>query len=72
MGAADELLGVLVLVVLLADVVLLLGVGASSVVAQPVRTRAGNAVIAASFLMPSLSLGAQSAISGPVDVESIA
>lgn len=58
-----ELLVALVLVVLLADVVLLLGVGASPVVAHPARRRAVNAVIAASFLMPFLSLGVQSAMS---------
>lgn len=65
------LLVALVLVVLLVDVVLL-GVGSSSAVAHPVRARAVNAVIAANFLMWFLSLGVQSAMSGPVDVESIA
>lgn len=57
LGVAVELLGDLVLVVLLVGVVLL-GVGVSSAVVQPARTRVVNAVIAASFLMPFLPLGA--------------
>lgn len=70
-GAADELLGALVLVVVLVDVVLP-GVGVSSVVAHPATARAVKAAMAASFLMLFLSLGVQSAMSGPVDAETIA
>lgn len=65
------LLVALVLVVLLVDVALL-GVGFSSVVAHPVKSSVVKAAIAASFLMLFLSLSVQSAMSGPVDVESIA
>lgn len=72
LGVADGLLVALVLVVLVFDVVLLLGVGASSAVAHPAKARVVKAAIAASFLMLFLSLGVQSAMSGPVDVESIA
>ena len=71
LGLVGELLVALVLVVLLVDVVLL-GVGGSSVEAHPAKARAANAVIAASFLMLFLSFGVQSAVSGSVDVESIA
>ncbi|HEY4598353.1 MAG TPA: hypothetical protein VIG58_02780 [Corynebacterium sp.] len=66
-----EQLVTLVLVVLLVDGVLL-GVGVSSAVAHPAKARVVKAAIAASFLMLFLSLGVQSAMSGPVDVESIA
>ncbi|WP_300613409.1 hypothetical protein [Corynebacterium sp.] len=71
LGVVGELLVTLVLVVLLVDGVLL-GVGVSSAVAHPAKARVVKAAIAASFLMLFLSLGVQSAMSGPVDVESIA
>lgn len=69
---ADGLLVLVVLVVLVVDVVLLLGVGSSSAVAHPAKARVVKAAIAASFLMLFLSLGVESAMTGPVDVESIA